>query len=77
LSGAGRLPKDLDGSLSRLATKPWIFQVALRWLIERGALPIPGAKNAEQARHNTSALDFSLTPSEVEAIAQATLAWRQ
>jgi hypothetical protein len=31
-------------------------QVALRWLIERGALPIPGAKNSGQAAHNTGAL---------------------
>lgn len=52
-------------------------QVALRWLIERGVLPIPGAKNGEQAKRNVGALDFSLTASEVEAIDQATLAWRR
>lgn len=52
-------------------------QVALRWLIERGALPIPGAKNAEQAKHNIGALDFALTATEVEAIDQATIEWQR
>ena len=51
-------------------------QVALRWLIERGALPIPGAKNGAQAAHNAGALTFSLAPGEVEAVDQATLRWK-
>jgi aryl-alcohol dehydrogenase-like predicted oxidoreductase len=52
-------------------------QVALRWLIENeNVLPIPGAKNSKQAADNAEALSFSLTPSEVEALSQATLAWR-
>ena len=37
-------------------------QVALRWLIEReGVVPIPGAKNGQQASDNAGALTFSLT----------------
>jgi aryl-alcohol dehydrogenase-like predicted oxidoreductase len=53
-------------------------QVALRWLIENPTvLPIPGAKNGNQARHNAGALAFSLTPDEVDALSQATLAWRK
>jgi aryl-alcohol dehydrogenase-like predicted oxidoreductase len=52
-------------------------QVALRWLIENPfVLPIPGAKNSQQATENAGALLFSLTPEEVEALSQATLAWR-
>jgi aryl-alcohol dehydrogenase-like predicted oxidoreductase len=43
-------------------------QVALRWLIENGALPIPGAKNAEQATQNAGALSFSLSAGEVDAL---------
>ncbi|RDI95282.1 aldo/keto reductase [Meiothermus sp. QL-1] len=35
-------------------------QVALRWCIERGTLPIPGAKNAQQARVNAGALRLRL-----------------
>jgi aryl-alcohol dehydrogenase-like predicted oxidoreductase len=52
-------------------------QVALRWLIERGALPIPGARNREQALHNAGALTFSLTKAEMEALDLATAAWRK
>jgi diketogulonate reductase-like aldo/keto reductase len=52
-------------------------QVALRWLIENPlVLPIPGAKNGQQAIDNSGALSFSLTPDEVESLSQATLAWR-
>jgi aryl-alcohol dehydrogenase-like predicted oxidoreductase len=43
-------------------------QVALNWLICKGALPIPGAKNAQQAQENTGALGWRLTPSEVSAL---------
>lgn len=52
-------------------------QVALRWLIENPlVLPIPGAKNSQQATENAGALSFSLTSEEVEALNQATIAWR-
>lgn len=52
-------------------------QVALRWLIENEhVLPIPGAKNGKQAADNAGALSFSLTPAEIAALNQATLAWR-
>jgi aryl-alcohol dehydrogenase-like predicted oxidoreductase len=52
-------------------------QVALRWLIENeNVLPIPGAKNGKQAADNAGALSFSLTLAEIEALNQATLAWR-
>ena len=53
-------------------------QVAIRWLIENPiVLPIPGAKNSKQATENVGALSFALTPEEVEALSQATLAWRK
>ena len=52
-------------------------QVALRWLIEQGdVIPIPGAKNGRQAAANAGALKFRLAPDEIEALGQATLAWR-
>lgn len=52
-------------------------QVALRWLIENPViLPIPGAKNGEQARHNAGALTFTLTRDEVDALGAATLDWK-
>jgi diketogulonate reductase-like aldo/keto reductase len=49
----------------------------LRRLIENDlVLPIPGAKNGKQAADNAGALSFCLTPAEIEALNQATLAWR-
>lgn len=52
-------------------------QVALRWLIENETvLAIPGAKNGAQAADNAGALSFALTPPEIAALDQATLAWR-
>jgi len=49
-------------------------QVALRWLIEQGdVIPIPGAKNGEQAAANAQALTFHLTSDEIEALSRATV----
>ena len=46
-------------------------QVALNWCICKGALPIPGAKNAEQAEENAGALGWKLTEGEVEKLDRA------
>jgi aryl-alcohol dehydrogenase-like predicted oxidoreductase len=43
-------------------------QVALNWLMRRGALPIPGAKTAAQAAANAGALGWDLTDEEVEQL---------
>lgn len=43
-------------------------QVALRWLIQKGAVPIPGAKNADQAQQNAGALGWALSVEDVAAI---------
>jgi aryl-alcohol dehydrogenase-like predicted oxidoreductase len=52
-------------------------QVALRWLLEQeNVVPIPGAKNANQVKHNAGALSFGLTPDEVGYLNEATEAWR-
>ena len=47
-------------------------QVALNWLLCKGAVPIPGAKSAEQARQNAGALGWRLGPDEVECLDRAT-----
>jgi aryl-alcohol dehydrogenase-like predicted oxidoreductase len=49
-------------------------QVALNWLICKGAVPIPGAKNAEQARQNAGALGWRLTGAEVTALDEVSTA---
>lgn len=53
-------------------------QVALRWLMENErVLPIPGAKNGQQAASNAGALTFRLTAEEIEALNQITLTWQR
>jgi aryl-alcohol dehydrogenase-like predicted oxidoreductase len=46
-------------------------QVALNWVICKGALPIPGAKNEIQAQQNTGALGWKLTDTEVAKLDEA------
>lgn len=46
-------------------------QVALNWCICKGTMPIPGAKNAEQAEENAGALGWKLTEEELEKLDQA------
>jgi aryl-alcohol dehydrogenase-like predicted oxidoreductase len=43
-------------------------QVALNWLISKGAVPIPGAKNARQAEQNAGAMGWRLTEEEVQRL---------
>ena len=43
-------------------------QVAINWLMCKGALPIPGVKNLKQLQSNAGALDWRLTPSEVAVL---------
>jgi aryl-alcohol dehydrogenase-like predicted oxidoreductase len=45
-------------------------QVALNWTICKGTFPIPGAKNAFQAKENAGAQGWSLTIDEIRAIEQ-------
>ena len=46
-------------------------QVALNWVICKGALPIPGAKTAKQAEQNVGAIGWRLTPEEIKALEEA------
>jgi aryl-alcohol dehydrogenase-like predicted oxidoreductase len=43
-------------------------QVALNWVICKGAIPIPGAKNAQQARENAGAIGWRLTADQVSEL---------
>jgi len=47
-------------------------QVALNWLIEKGTLPIPGAKSAKQAAGNASAMTWRLADDEFYSLNEAT-----
>lgn len=46
-------------------------QVALNWVVAKGAIPIPGVKNARQADDNLGALRWSLTRDEVALLDEA------
>jgi len=43
-------------------------QIALNWTISRETIPIPGAKNARQARDNAGALGWHLAAEEIDAL---------
>lgn len=43
-------------------------QIALNWILCKGALPIPGAKSARQAEENAGALGWRLEEGEVAAL---------
>mmetsp|Transcript_96853 Transcript_96853/g.141672 ORF Transcript_96853/g.141672 Transcript_96853/m.141672 type:complete len:165 (-) Transcript_96853:271-765(-) len=43
-------------------------QVALNWLICKGVVPIPGAKNSKQAADNAGALGWRMTEDEVRQL---------
>jgi aryl-alcohol dehydrogenase-like predicted oxidoreductase len=48
-------------------------QVALNWIIAKGAVPIPGAKNRTQAEENAGALGWALDGDEVARLDRAAL----
>ncbi len=48
-------------------------QVALAWLIAKGALPIPGAKNRSQAEQNAGALGWRMSDQDVAQLDAAAL----
>jgi aryl-alcohol dehydrogenase-like predicted oxidoreductase len=48
-------------------------QVALNWIIAKGAIPIPGAKNRAQAEDNAGALGWSVDADDLAALDAAAL----
>jgi aryl-alcohol dehydrogenase-like predicted oxidoreductase len=40
-------------------------QVAINWVIQKGAIPIPGVKNVDQAIQNTGSMGWALSADEV------------
>ncbi len=48
-------------------------QVALNWLVCKGALPIPGAKSAAHAFENAGAAGWRLSDADIAALDQASL----
>lgn len=70
---AGLLPKiaPLIGLMREIGAKHGDkspAQVALNWVIRKGAIPIPGAKNADHVDKNSGALGWSLSDDEMAAL---------
>jgi pyridoxine 4-dehydrogenase len=59
--------KPLLGCLQEIANtrNKTMSQVAINWCISKGTIPIPGAKNVEQAQENIGALGWFLSNGEV------------
>jgi aryl-alcohol dehydrogenase-like predicted oxidoreductase len=51
-------------------------QIALNWVICKGAVPIPGVKNVKQTEENLGALGWRLSGDEVEALEDASQSLR-
>lgn len=49
-----------------------VAQVALNWVICKGALPIPGAKNAKQAEENAGGAGWRMTDDEIAKLDEVT-----
>jgi aryl-alcohol dehydrogenase-like predicted oxidoreductase len=49
-------------------------QVALNWVIAKGAVPIPGAKSAAQAQENAGALGWHMDDDDLASLDEAALA---
>ncbi|MBK6856305.1 MAG: aldo/keto reductase [Microthrixaceae bacterium] len=47
--------------------------MALNWIMAKGAVPIPGAKNQAQAIENAGALGWDLTAEELAELDRAAL----
>lgn len=48
-------------------------QVALNWVMAKGAVPIPGAKNEQQAKENAGALGWRMSEDDLAALDQVSL----
>ncbi len=75
---ASRLPSDhlarlvdLLSQIGQAHGRKTPAQVALNWVMAKGAVAIPGAKNAAQATENAGALGWELSAQEVAALDEA------
>jgi len=51
-------------------------QVALNWLIQKeNVIPIPGAKNADQVKHNAGALGWQMQADDLEGLDRISRPW--
>jgi aryl-alcohol dehydrogenase-like predicted oxidoreductase len=79
--GMGAMTWGSPSGRSRWEWRSWPTEVPSdqrkRLIEQERVLPIPGAKNGRQAASNAEALSFLLAGAEIEALDQATTAWRR
>ncbi|KAJ2940269.1 hypothetical protein O0L34_g11839 [Tuta absoluta] len=63
-------PRSDDPKLTDIAKKygKSTSQIVLRYLLDRGTIPIPKSTNADRLKQNIDVFDFQLTPEEVATI---------
>jgi 2,5-diketo-D-gluconate reductase B len=66
--GRGRIAQDLI--LAKMGEKygKTAAQVAMRWIIQHGCIPLPGSKNEKHQYENIHVFDFTLSDEEMEEI---------
>jgi len=66
--GRGRIAQ--DPILAKMGEKygKTAAQVAMRWIIQHGCIPLPGSKNAKHQYENIHVFDFTLSDEEMEEI---------
>jgi 2,5-diketo-D-gluconate reductase B len=59
-----------DAMLQRIGKKygKSASQVAIRWIIQHGAIPLPGSKSDKHIRENSDVLDFVLSDEDMQEI---------
>lgn len=50
-----------------------VAQVAINWVMMKGAIPIPGARSSEMAKDNFGSMGWALSPEEVDELEGASL----
>lgn len=68
--GRGRIAQ--DPLLAKIGQKygKTASQVAIKWIIQHGCIPLPGTKNVQHMRENFEVNDFTLTDEELSEINQ-------
>lgn len=66
----GIVPEELKQALKSMSEQKGVTipKISLRWLVEKGAYPIPGAKNNKQAESNANIFDFSLSSEDMRKL---------
>ena len=69
--------RDLINVLIRIGTDHGrsSVQVALNWVLCKGAIPIVGVKNRRQAEENLKAIDWKLTDAEIKSLDAVERSW--